>query len=687
MRLKLFNEGENRTNLSLTLAFRDLRMIPKETIAQIVDAAEITDVVGDYVSLKRRGANYLGLCPFHNERTPSFTVSPSKGIYKCFGCGKSGTSVNFIMEHEQMSYPEALKHLAKKYGIQVMEEVQSDEQKQEERERESMMLITAYAQKVFSSNLSETDEGRIGLSYFKERGFNDHIINDFQLGYSFEQRDAFTKRALKEGYNETYLVATGLVIKSERDGRLFDRFAGRVMFPIHNLSGKVIAFGGRILTNDKNTAKYLNSPESLIYHKSNVLYGIFQSKKSIVEKDNCYLAEGYTDVLSLHQAGITNVVASSGTSLTAEQIRLIRRFSKNITVLYDGDKAGIKAALRGIDMILSEGMNVKVFLFPDGDDPDSFARKTPTAELFDVLENHAQDFISFKTNLLLEDAAGNPVKKAELIKDVIQTISLIPEPFTRSEYIKQCSKLLETNEQLLINEVNKLIRKSWSKESFKAADSNDGAPNADEVPQDLITEEKHERQVVELIDAGYEVYERNIIRLLINYGGEIIDVPTQLNETGVMDYWQTLLSNYIRFSLTKLEYTFENAVYQELYNEYLLSLDREEVPEAAYFIAHTNRDIQQLAIDLCHEPYELSRNWEEKYNLYIQTEKDKLLNTVENALLHFELKLNTAKIKVVQEALKNSENEDALIQHMADLILLREKRKIITEKLGIVISV
>lgn len=433
-------------------------MIDRVTIERIMDSVEIVDVVQDFVTLKKRGVNYVGLCPFHNEKTPSFTVSPSKGIYKCFGCGSGGNAVNFIIEHEHLSYPEALKFLAGKYNIEIIEKELTAEEVEQKNQRESMLILTKFAAGNFHENLFKHQEGiSVGLSYFKERGFRHEILKEFSVGYCLEQKDSFTKTAQELGYKLNYLVQTGLTIKKEN--YTFDRFNGRVIFPIHSLSGQVIGFGGRTLKKEPKAAKYLNSPESDIYHKSRVLYGIFQAKKEIVNTENCFLVEGYTDVLAMHQAGIHNVVASSGTSLTEGQIRLIKRFTPNITILFDGDEAGIKASLRGIDLILEEGLNIKVILLPPGDDPDSYSRKLSSKEFKEFLAEEATDFIRFKTNLLLKDAGDDPVKRASLIRDIVQSIAAIQESINRSVYIKECSTLLKVDEGVLNAEANKIRRK------------------------------------------------------------------------------------------------------------------------------------------------------------------------------------------------------------------------------------
>lgn len=433
-------------------------MIDSATVDRILDAANIYEVVSDFVTLRRRGANYVGLCPFHDEKTPSFSVSPARGICKCFSCGKGGNAVHFIMEHEQISFYEALRYLARKYNIEIKEQELTEEERQRKTDRESMLIVNDFAQNFFTSTLLESSEGRtVGMGYFRERGFGEDIIRKFGLGFSPEKRDAFAQEALRKGYKKEYLLKTGLCLESQH-GNLYDRFKGRVIFPVYSLSGKVIAFGGRILKKDEKAAKYVNSPESEVYHKSDVLYGIYHAKQSIVKNDCCYLVEGYTDVLSMHQAGIENVVASSGTSLTPGQIRLIHRFTNNITVLYDGDAAGIKASLRGIDLILQEGMNIKVVLLPDGDDPDSFSKKQSAADFTGYIKAHETDFIRFKTCLLLEGAGNDPVRRASLIGDIVRSIAIIPDNILRAVYVQECSRLLEADEKVLLREVNRLIR-------------------------------------------------------------------------------------------------------------------------------------------------------------------------------------------------------------------------------------
>src|ERR1700749_3267896 len=440
-------------------------MITKPTIDRIMEAIDIVEVVGEFVQLKKRGAHYVGLSPFANERTPSFTVSPAKGIFKDFSSGKGGSAITFLMELEKFTYPEALKWLAKKYSIEVEETVETIENKEEENRRESLMIVTGFASKFFHESLLETEEGRnIGLSYFKERGFSKEIIEKFELGYSPDQWEAFSSRALKEGYQQEFLEESGLSVKRD-NGSLYDRYRGRVMFPIHSFTGRVIAFGGRTLKTDKNVPKYVNSPESEIYHKSNVLYGLFFAKKAIRDEDNCYLVEGYADVLSVHPAGIENVVASSGTSLTVEQIRLIGRFTKNVTILYDGDAAGIKASLRGLDMILEEGLNVKVVSFPDGHDPDSFVQANGSSAFKKHIEENKKDFILYKTQILLKEVGNDPIKKADVIREIVESIAKIPDSIKASVFIKECSYQLQIDERALLSELNKMRMAKAKKDS------------------------------------------------------------------------------------------------------------------------------------------------------------------------------------------------------------------------------
>lgn len=538
-------------------------MIDRETVDKILDAVDIVDVVSDFVHLRRRGANYIGLCPFHNEKTPSFSVSRSKGICKCFSCGKGGSAVNFIMEHEQMSYYEALKYLAKKYHIEVKERELTDKEKQEQSERENMLIINEFAMKQFEGNIYGTDEGRnIGLSYFYERGFNDSIIKKFHLGYSLDNSTALYDTIKKHGFNPKYAIETGLCIHNERG--YYDRFKGRVMFPVLNIAGKVIAFGGRTLKKD-DRAKYVNSPESTIYKKSNELYGLFQAKRGIVNKDKCFLVEGYTDVLSMHQAGIENVVASSGTSLTEGQIRMIHRFTDNITVLYDGDAAGIKASLRGIDMLLAEGLNVKVLLLPDGDDPDSFAKKHSATEFQDYITAHETDFIRFKTTILLEGLEDDPLKRAAAISDIVKSISVIPSNITRAVYTKECSDKFGIEEKVLVNEVAKAIRKAKeAKEQRKSGQQESVEDDTTEpASENVATASPKKRQ--DPAEKLLKPYEREVARYIAKYGMcdfcDAYDITGENRKMSVIEYISTELGNdNMSFSIPAYQAIYEKAV-------------------------------------------------------------------------------------------------------------------------------
>lgn len=570
-------------------------MITRATIDNIVSAARIEEVVGGFVSLRKRGVNLLGLCPFHDEKTPSFTVSPAKGIYKCFGCGKSGNAVGFIMEHEHYSYPEALRYLAEKYQVTIEEDqVGSLEDDLEQKEKESLFILMTYAQKRFSQHLFEHNQGiAVGLSYFRERGFTEQTIRKFGLGYALDEWDDLTKNALQDGYVLDYLDKSGLTIIKE--GRQYDRFRGRVIFPIHNLTGRVIAFGARILKTDPKSPKYVNSPETAIYHKSRIVYGIDLAKKEILNRDECFLVEGYTDVISLHQTGIENVVASSGTSLTVEQIKLIGRFTKNITLLYDGDAAGIKASLRGVDLILEEGLNVKVVLFPDGDDPDSFSRKVGTVELKEYIRDHAEDFIRFKTNLLLADVAGDPVKKAGLIREIVSTIAKIPDGIIRATYIQQCAQMMDIGEPVLIAELNKIRKKSFSK------------LEQDKPLEELLTTSFSPEQP-EKVDEKLFHQEREIIRLLLLYADtEIIfdttpgeDLPPPIK-----------LKSFFKQELEMDGIKFNNEIFANIFAAYDDGI-LDQKSNLSYFMEHSNAELKQTVGELISEKYMLSSQWLEK---------------------------------------------------------------------------
>lgn len=656
-------------------------MIPKQTIDDIFDAAIIEDVVGEFVPLKKRGANLLGNCPFHNEKSPSFTVSPAKGIYKCFGCGKAGNSVNFIMEHEHYSYPEALRFLANKFNIEIAEEEQTSEQKEAADERESLYIVSNYAANYFNKQLLESGEGKaIGLSYFLERGFREDIIEKFQLGYSPDGWTAFTDEAEKAGHNLKYLANAGLtIVKGEKK---FDRFKGRVMFPIHNLSGRVLGFGGRILKTDAKAAKYLNSPESEIYHKSKVLYGIYTAKKAISQENICYLVEGYTDVISMYQAGVENVVSSSGTSLTEGQIRLIKRFTPNITILYDGDAAGLKASFRGIDMILQEGLNVRVVLFPEGEDPDSYAKAHTTEELKDYITNSAQDFIRFKTSVLIKDVGNDPIKKAELVKDIVASIAIIPDQIKRSVYTQECSSLLDIPEQALINEINTILRKGVEKQT-KRASSNQ---QHDELPDDLFFPEEFQGGGAqeEKKDTGdFAHWEKEIIRLLVSFGDQSIKIELE-DDNEEKTFEEVTAAVYIIDNINNDGITFENETYQKVFNFYNEMLDNDKLPTHQDFTTHSDQVISQLAIDVYSIKYEISPNWV-NHKIFTNTEEMHLTLGVVNSLYAFQLSKLTKLILNNQAQLKIEKSSDKQFELLEEQLNLLQIKKKLAAKLGRII--
>ena len=637
-------------------------MIDQPTIDRITDAAQIQDVVGDYVTLRKRGVNLLGLCPFHNEKTPSFTVSPAKGIFKCFGCGKGGNSVHFIMEHEQISYYEALKYLARKYNIEVEERELSPEEMAVRNDRESMLLVNEFAQKHFTNTLLHHIDGKaIGLSYFRERGFRDDIITKFQLGYSLELRDAFTQAAMKAGYNKDYLIKTGLTIEGDNH-YLGDRFRGRVMFPVHTLSGKVVAFGGRILKKDDKMAKYVNSPESEIYHKSNELYGIYFAKQAIVKQDRCFLVEGYTDVISMHQSGIENVVASSGTSLTPGQIRLIHRFTENVTVIYDGDAAGIKASIRGIDLLLEEGLNIKVLLLPDGDDPDSFARKHNASDFIDYVQQNSSDFIRFKTNLLLADAGNDPVKRAGLVLDIVRSISIIPNTAIRGEYVKECSTLLNVEEQMLYYEINKLKNNEQEKIAIRRQ------TEATNLPQNNESEKATTKR---LSGSKFEEQERSILQVLIKFGDAVLYYADEEKKQPV------IVGAYILEELEQDKLEFSNPLHSLMLDEYRSNYNQDNFAVQRFFLYHQQSEISTLTADLISEKYTLSRIHSKIKK--IEADADRLIELVPRVVFEFKnsLILEMIKQKLNEMKTANDNKNDALVdtimQEMGQLEIVKKQ--------------
>jgi len=638
-------------------------MITRSTVDRIMEATDIVEVISEFVQLKKRGANYVGLSPFANEKTPSFTVSPAKGIFKDFSSGKGGSAITFLMELEKFSYPEALKWLAKKYGIEVEETVEKPENKEEENHRESLMIVTAYAAKFFHESLLETEEGRnIGLSYFKERGFSNDIIKKFELGYSPDQWEAFTGQALKDGFQQQFLEETGLSVKRD-SGSLYDRYRGRVMFPIHSFTGRVIAFGGRTLKSDKNVPKYVNSPESEIYHKSNVLYGLFFAKKAIRDEDNCFLVEGYADVLSVFQAGIENVVASSGTSLTVEQIRLIGRLTKNITILYDGDAAGIKASLRGLDMILEEGLNVKVVLFPDGHDPDSYVRNFGTAGFKKHIEENKKDFILYKTDILLKEVGNDPIKKADVIREIVESIAKIPDSIKASVFIKECSYQLQIDERALLSELNKM-RMAKAKKDSQQQISRPVTP-----AEEILPEEPEFKSVKD--DSSQE---REIIRLLLLYGNRVID-------------WDGITNTYIGpFIISELsDVTFENETCKKFIGIYRAELENGVLPDEQFFIHYDDKDIVDITVTLIATKYTLSENWYEMHKILVPDEQVNMRATILGAIFH----LKKQKVSKILDGLRTelqstpaeADQEILLSQYMH----MKKVEKTISDYLGSVI--
>jgi DNA primase len=624
-------------------------MIDQPTIDRILDAANIVDVVSEFVTLRRRGVNFVGLCPFHQDKSPSFYVSPAKNICKCFACGEGGTSVHFIMKHEQLDYFDALRFLAKKYHIDIQERELTDAEKQIRSDRESMLIVNNWAQKYFITQLHEhVDGANIGLRYFKERGFRDDIIRKFQLGYSLDERDALYKTAIQAGYKKEFLEKTGLVIAYE-NGSVSDRFRGRVMFPVHSLSGKVVAFGGRVLKKDEKTAKYVNSPESEVYHKSNELYGIFFAKQAIVKVDKCYLVEGYTDVISMHQAGIENVVASSGTALTQPQIRLIHRFTENITVLYDGDAAGIKAALRGIDLLLEEGLNVKVVLLPDGEDPDSFARKHNSSRFIEFVKESETDFIRFKTRLLLDEAGNDPVKRSSLITDIIRTVAIIPDNIARTLYIRECSGMMEIDERILLNEVNKIRLRNNEKQPIAPVRETSPAappqpPDAPQPPGALPPER-----------SPFEDLELALLRYVVRYGEKILYEyeDEETNENIIIR-----VAEYIRSELKEDDMPLINPLYRKMLDEADASCRGDNFVASRYFLAHRDASVSRLAANLIGEKYQLSK-YHTKFQ-EIKKEEDLLHQMISHDVFGFKEAYIRRQINEIGLKIKE-------LQHTADL--------------------
>ncbi|MBK5278186.1 MAG: DNA primase [Bacteroidia bacterium] len=638
-------------------------MISRDTVEEIRNRIDIVDVISDFVSLKKSGQNYKALSPFANEKTPSFFVVPAKGIFKDFSSGKGGDAFTFVMEHEKLSYAETIKYLAKKYGVEIKEDRVTDENRAEQSEREGLYILMNFAKDYYKNLLTNSEAGRgVGLSYFRERGFNDRTLEKFELGYALEGWENFSKDAVTKGYNKELLDKAGLVVKKD-DGSTYDRFRGRVIFPVHNMSGKVIAFGARMLGKDKNQPKYINSPETDIYHKSDVLYGLYQAKNAIRQHDTCYLVEGYTDVISLHQADVENVVSSSGTALTEGQIKLIRRFTENVTVLFDGDTAGIKAALRGIDLILKGGLNVRVVLFPDNEDPDSYSRKVGTTAFQKFLKENTKDFVSFKAGLFAAEAAGDPIRKADSIKEIVTSISLIPDPVKRSVYIQETSNLLKISESVLLTELNKIL----VTERRKLARENLREPS--EVPAEMIEEKSVSSQIDML--AIIQNQEKETVRLLLNYADQHVN--------------ENRLPTYFVNELEDVEFT--HPLYREIYFEFKAAELREKEPiNSDFFIQHGTTEIKRIVTDLTVSRYQVSKHWGDKYNIFIPAESDKINELAYGIVLHLKLRVIQKhlddNLKLLKDV-KDIEEENRLLEFQKQL---KSGEVEISNFLGIVIA-
>jgi len=657
-------------------------LISKTTIDQVYETSRLEEVIGDFVQLKKSGSNFKGLSPFTDERTPSFMVSPVKQIWKDFSSGKGGNVVAFLMEHEHFTYPEAIKYLAKKYNIEIEETEQTDEQKEQANERESMYLVSEYAQKYFSQTLWDSEPGKaIGLSYFKERGFTDETIKKFGLGYSLDEWEAFTQSALDEGYQLEFLEKTGLTIVKEQAGgetKKFDRFKGRVMFPIHSMSGRVLGFGGRILTNDKKAAKYLNSPESEIYHKSKVLYGIYFAKQAIAKKDNCFLVEGYTDVIQMHQRGVENVVSSSGTALTPEQIRLINRLTKNITVLFDGDAAGLRASLRGIDLILEQGMDVKVCTFPDGEDPDSFAKNNTYEDLVLYLEENAKDFIQFKTSILTKEAANDPIKRADTVRDIVNSISKIPDRIKKEIYIQECAKMMEISEAVLYNTLAQIDKK-------EATDVNKKLKQEQKAFQVVKND-----PVVEKVDVQYEL-ERKIIEMLLLYGNqkqEFEDLVLKENDEGELvlepEVVEAKVYEKVYLDLQEDEIELTNAQFRAIYYKLIESLNENDDFAVNTFLSELDQEIiSEVSSILMEEEQYVLHDWERK-DIYPKEKQSGVAQLVGETILTLRCNLIKNRIQKLQEHTQdnNGDNSEVLEEIMNYLQL----NKLLNAKLNRVLS-
>lgn len=645
-------------------------MIDQETIQRIMDAARIEEVIGDFVSLKKRGANHIGCCPFHNEKTPSFYVSPSKGIFKCFGCGEAGDVVAFLKKHEHFTYPEALRWLAQKYNIEIQEEEQTDEQKERQSERDALFHVSEFAQKYFAELLYNDEMGRaIGLSYFHSRGLSDEIIKRFGLGYCLDEWTNFTDHARHSGYSDAVLEKSGLTIFKEDTHKSYDRFRGRVMFPIYSISGRVLGFSGRVLSSEKQAAKYVNSPDSDIYNKSRILYGLYQARTAISKANKCYLVEGNVDVISMHQSGVENTVASCGTSLTTEQIRLIKRYTSNVTVLYDGDSAGIKAALRAVNLLFSEGMHVRCVLFPDSEDPDSYAQKYGSSALQAYLAGHEDNFVMFKTRVLLDGVKNDPIRKAELVKETVATIALVPDLIERTEYVAQCAHLLDVPEEALASELSKAINGNRLKayeEEKKESDTNSPSiqnPQSSQSIQSNVSSTSTSLSV--------DPREKHLISLMLNYGDRLIDIDAK-TEDGSPRSASYHLSELIVNDLLADDLSFSDPLCQRIFQRYVDAVDRNESFDSSVLINDSDEQLRSFAISLMLDTYRISDSWRAK-QVFVPSIEDNLQTDLMESILSFKVKCIDDRIAANAQRLRTAKGEDEMFaaleekKHLIDL--------------------
>ena len=649
-------------------------MIDQETIQRIMDAARIEEVIGDFVSLKKRGANHIGCCPFHNEKTPSFYVSPSKGIFKCFGCGEAGDVVKFLMKHEHYTYPEALRWLAQKYNIEIHEEEQTEEQKERQNERDALFHVSEFAQKYFADLLYNDEMGRaVGLSYFHSRGLSDEVIKNFGLGYCLDEWSNFTDHARKNGYSDAVLEKTGLTIFKEESKKAYDRFRGRVMFPIYSISGRVLGFSGRVLSSEKQAAKYVNSPDSDIYNKSRILYGLYQARSAISKTNKCYLVEGNIDVISMHQSGVENTVASCGTSLTTEQIRLIKRYTPNVTVLYDGDSAGIKAALRAVNLLFAEGMHVRCVLFPDGEDPDSYAQKYGSSALQDYLATHEDNFVIFKTRVLLDGVKNDPIRKTELVKETIDTIALVPDLIERTEYIAQCAHLLDVPEEALASELAKALNrnrlKSYEEEKKEQTPQNtQNIQNTPITPDTPTTPEPTPNPPAKL-SLPVDPAERHLIQLLLNHGNQTLSQTFTADDGTSQEYTYTVAQAIVS-ELQTDELSFTDPLCQRIFDYFVNALAQEQVPDASYFITVDDEALRSFAISLMLDTFRISDTWRQK-QVFVPTLEDNIQTDLSETILSFKLKCVADRIADNARRFREVKDDEQM------MLLLAEKKQLI----------